>query len=106
MNQLIFDTKAVGEQIPYTVNFSDRLQAGEGINGAAVAVSVFSGTDPSPSSMLVGTATYDAYGNVTQILTGGVVGTLYNIVYLITGTNSHNYVKVGQLAVVSNSDPF
>ena len=50
MNQLIFDAKAVGELQPYIVNFSDRLQFGEGINGAAVAVSVFSGTDASPSS--------------------------------------------------------
>lgn len=106
MNQLIFDEKAVGEQQPYVVNFSDRLQFGESINGAAVAVSVFSGTDLSPNSMLVGVATYDATGNVTQVLTGGLAGVIYTLAYVVTGTSSHNYVKVGQLAVISNSDPF
>lgn len=106
MNQLIFDAKGVGETQPYTVNFSDRLQFGETINGAAVSVTVFSGTDASPNSMLSGTATYDAYGNVTQVLTAGTVGVIYNITYTVTGTGSHNYVKVGQLAVISDSDAF
>jgi len=69
-------------------------------------VSVFSGTDASPSSMLSGAASFDAAGNVTQNLTAGTAGVIYNVVFIVTGTNSHNYVKVGQLAVVSNSDPF
>lgn len=106
MNQIIFESKAVGETIPYTVNFSDRLQFGETINGASITVSVFSGTDASPSSMISGIATYTAAGNVTQTLTGGVAGVIYNIVYLVTGTNSHNYVKVGQLSVIANDNPF
>ncbi len=106
MNQLTFSAKAVGDTQPYVVNFSDRLQFGETINGAAVSISVFSGTDPSPSSLLSGIATYDTSGNVTQVLTGGIAGVIYNVVYIVTGTGSHNYVKVGQLAVLSNSDSF
>lgn len=106
MNQLIFPAKAVDETQPYIVNFSDRLQFGESINGAAVSVSVFSGTDTNPSAMLSGVATYDAYGNVTQALMGGVVGVIYSISYLVTGTGSHNYVKVGQLAVISSNDAY
>lgn len=106
MNQLIFTPKAVSELQPYTVNFSDRLQFGESINGASVAVSVFSGTDPNPSSLLSGVATYDTSGNVTQAITGGLAGVVYNIVFVCTGDNAHNYVKVGQLAVISDSNPF
>lgn len=106
MNQLIFPAKAVGELNPYVVNFSDRLQFGESINGASVAITVFSGTDPNPNALLSGAATYDASGNVTQNLTGGLSGVIYNVTFIITGTNSHNYVKVGQLAVISNSDPY
>jgi hypothetical protein len=106
VNQLIFDAKAVGETNPYVVNFSDRLTGGESLNGASVTVTVFSGTDASPSSMLSGSATYDAYGNVTQNLTGGVAGVVYNIAFTVTATGSHNYVKVGQLAVISDSNPF
>lgn len=106
MNQIIFPPKAVGETQPYTINFSDRLQFGEAINGASVALSVFSGTDPTPSGLLSGVASFDAAGNVTQTLTAGLAGVIYNVVFIVTGTNSHNYIKVGQLAVLSNSDPF
>lgn len=106
MNNLIFNAKAVGELMPYVVNFSDRLQFGENINGAAVNVTVFSGTDPSPASMLSGAATYDALGNVTQNITGGIAGVIYNVVFIVTGTGSHNYVKSGQLAVLANDDPY
>jgi len=106
VNQLIFDSKAAGETAPYIVNFSDRLVGSETINGASVTVSVFSGTDSTPATMLSGSATYDANGNVTQILTGGVAGVVYNIVYIVTTSGSHNYVKVGQLAVIANDNPF
>ena len=106
MNQIIFDAKAVQELQPYTVNFSDRLQFGESINGASVSITVFAGTDPSPSSMISGAATYDTLGNVTQVLTGGIAGVVYNVTYIVTGTASHNYVKVGQLAVIANDNPF
>lgn len=106
MNSIIFDAKSDAEVLPYIVNFSDKLQFGESINGAVVSVSVFSGTDPSPSSMLSGVATYDSLGNVTQVLTGGVSGVVYNIVFVATGTGSHNYVKIGQLAVLSDGNLF
>lgn len=105
MNQIIFPEKVAGEKESYTVNFSDRLQFGEGINGASVTVSVYSGTDPNPGAMVSGSATFDANGNVTQVLLGGLPGVIYNIVYLVTGTNAHNYIKVGQLAV-SSDNPF
>ena len=103
MNQLIFPPKNVGETIPLIVSFADRLQPGEGINGAVVTASVYSGTDNNPSALISGTATYDAFGNATQVITGGVAGVVYTLVYLITGTNSHNYIKVGQLAILSSS---
>lgn len=104
-NIVIFDEKAVSEVIPLVVDFSDRLQAGESINGVAVSVSVFSGTDATPSAILSGAATYSGT-QVTQKVTGGVAGVIYNIFFLVTGTNSHNYGKVGRLAVVSDTDAF
>jgi|SRR5215510_5880551 len=103
MNQVIFSVgeKASTELVPLTVNFSDVLQFGEGINGAGVTISVYSGIDPSPINMISGATTYDSAGNVTQAIQGGVVGVVYTIAFAVTGTNSHNYVKVGQLAVTS-----
>lgn len=107
MNQVIFSVgeKVSTELVPLIVNFSDVLQFGEGINGAGITVSVYSGTDPSPINLLSGPATYDTSGNVTQNVQGGIPGTIYTIAFTVTGTNSHNYVKVGQLAVIA-PNPF
>lgn len=102
MNVVTEATKAVGETLPIVVNFSDTLQAGESINGASCSVTVFSGTDASPNSLLSGVATYDSLGNVTQNITAGVVGVIYNVVFIVTATGSHNYVKLVRIAVVSN----
>lgn len=104
MGGTILASKATTALEPYVVNFSDKLQFGEGINGAAVTVSVHSGVDPSPLSLLDGTVTYDASGNVSQNITGGLAGVIYNLVYLCTGTGSHNYVKVLKLAVLAPED--
>lgn len=102
MNVVIEQTKAVGETIPIIVNFSDALQTGESITGAACNVTVYSGTDTGPSAILSGAATYDAYGNMTQNITGGIVGVIYNIAFVVTASASHNYVKLCRLAVIAN----
>lgn len=99
MNNLVFEDKGVAEVVPLVVNFSDKLQFGEAINGANVTVSVISGTDPTPSAILSGGPTFTAT-TISQNITGGVVGVLYAVAFLATGTNSHNYLKVGSLAVV------
>ncbi len=102
MNVVTEAVKAVGETLPLVINFSDALQAGETITGAGTTVTVFSGTDASPSSLLSGAATYDAYGNVTQNVTAGIVGVIYNVAITVTASGSHNYVKLARLAVISN----
>ena len=106
MNVVTEQIKAVGETLPLVVNFSDALQLGETINGASCNVTVFSGTDASPSSILSSTATYDASGNVTQNVTAGIAGVIYNVVFIVTASGSHNYVKLARLAVVANDLPY
>lgn len=105
MNQLIFPAKGIGETQPYVVNFSDRLQFGEAINGAATTASVFAGTDPTPVNILSGSPTYTST-TVTQLITGGVAGVIYTVVFTVTGTGSHNYTKVAQLAVIDPNASF
>lgn len=100
MEQLLFSDKATTEVIAISVNFADRLQYGESVNGATVAIVVASGVDPTPAAMLVSPATYTTT-TVTQELTGGVAGVTYTLIYLATGSNSHNYAKQGYLAVVA-----
>lgn len=98
MDTVILPEKASGETIPLVISFADRLQYGETINGASVTVTVLSGTDPSPSSMLSGAVSFTA-NTLTQVITGGVIGVTYMIVFLVTGTASHNYIKEGRLVV-------
>lgn len=102
MTLVVFPSKPVGETTAYTFDFSDRLQFGESLNGASVALVVASGTDPNPSAMLSGPPAFNAT-KVTQNITGGVVGTIYGIACTATGTNSHNYVKQGSLAVLADT---
>ena len=100
MDNVIFSDKATTETIPLTVFFGDRLQYGETVNGASVTCVVVSGIDPSPSAVLSGTATYTA-NSVTQNVTGGIAGVTYMLIFLATGSNSHNYVKQGRLVVMA-----
>jgi hypothetical protein len=97
MDTIILPEKASGETIPLVVNFSDRLQYGETINGASCSVTVLSGVDGSPSSML-GSLSYTST-TVTQVITGGVIGVTYMVIFVVTGTASHNYIKEGRLVV-------
>ena len=105
MNIVTFDEKSLSEVIPLTVNFQDRLQFSESITGATVTASVFSGTDPTPAAILSGAPTF-ASGAVTQVITGGVVGVIYSIVFIAAGSATHTYVKVGRLAVTADANSF
>lgn len=99
MTLVVFPAKGIGETAPYTFNFADRLQFGEAINGASVSLSVRSGTDPNPTLMTPSPATFTGTV-VTQDITGGVAGVIYDVTCTVTATNSHNYVKQGTLAVI------
>ena len=99
MTLLKLPSKTSAETLPITFNFSDKLQFGETVTGSAVACSVFSGTDPSPTSM-VGTIT-NTSTTVTVTITGGVTGNLYLLVCVATASGSHNYSKEGRLAVIA-----
>lgn len=100
MDTVIFSEKGIGETVPLTVTFADRLQYGETLNGANVQVVVLSGVDPSPSSMLSGAVSFNS-NSITQNITGGVAGVTYMVIFIATGTNSHNYIKEGRLVVTT-----
>lgn len=105
MITVILPVKDISETLPIPVNFSDMLQFGESISGASCVASLFSGTDGNPGAIVSGAATYTAT-TVTQTITGGLAGNTYTLAFLVTGTNSHNYVKVGQLSVINSSSPY
>lgn len=96
----IFDAKVSSVDGSATFSFSDELAVGESLSSASVTATIYSGTDATPSGLLNGPATKSG-GQVTQLLTGGVVG----VVYLLTCTGltsaSETLVREGYLAVVS-----
>ena len=105
MKNLTFPAKSVGEAYPITVSFVDVLQGAETINGASCSVLVSSGTDASPSSMLSGAITFTTT-TVTQVIQGGIAGVIYILVFTVTATGSHNYVKIGRQAVLVDGNNF
>ena len=91
--------KYLGELKPITFDFSDLLAVGETISTQVVAATVYSGTDASPSSLISGSATASG-AVVTQKVTAGTLGVIYELTCTITTSNSNTYLQVGLLAVV------
>lgn len=83
MSRVELPAKLLGETVAEAFDFTSRMGPAETISSASVAVSVFSGTDPSPSSMRNGSASISGQV-VTQSITGGVLGVLYLLVCTVT----------------------
>lgn len=81
---LSFDNKAPQETEFFWFNFASLLASGDTLlsSGAAIVITVVSGTDPSPSSMLAGANQVEEGYLVGQLITGGVNG----VKYLLTCT--------------------
>jgi hypothetical protein len=83
--RVILNPKKQGETIPEAFNFISSLGAGETIASAVCTCTVYSGTDPHPSSLIDG-ATSISGTVATQGITGGIVGVMYEL--LMTATTS------------------
>lgn len=99
MNRAELPNKLAGETKPITFDFSDVLASGETISTQGVAATVYSGTDASPSSLISGSATASG-AVVTQKVTAGTLGVIYELTCTITTSLSNTFLQVGLLAVV------
>lgn len=102
---VVAPTKRSDARIPIEFPFADQLQFGETISGQAVTCVVSSGTDPTPSNVLFGAPTLSGT-NVTQVVTAGVEGVIYQLVCAVTGSLGHIYTKGAKLAVVNDPEAF
>jgi hypothetical protein len=96
----ITEPKNILEVVPYTVDFSDMLGAGDSIIHSSIiaTVSLFNGTDTNPSLMLFGLA--DITGNVvTQNIQAGIPGNIYELLIQVTTTLGYVYEKVTRIAI-------
>jgi hypothetical protein len=94
--------KAVGEVYLLSANFTDLLAAGDYLTGCVVTVTVYSGYDLSPSSMLlgnpiVGTAT------IGQVIQQGVPGTIYDWVFLAATVGGKELELKTKIAIAPSS---
>ena len=91
--------KFAAETKTYAFDFSSLLAVGETISTAVVAASVYSGADASPSSLISGTATI-ASAIVTQKITAGTEGVIYELACSVTTSAGQTLRLPGYLAVL------
>ena len=98
MARLQLQPKLTGETRNETFDFISRLAVGETISTQVVAATVYSGVDASPSAVVSGSATASGT-QVTQKLTGGVAGVIYQLICTITTSAGQTLQLAGLLAV-------
>lgn len=99
LTRVDFPPKPASSLESYTVDFVDAIPAGDSISAQSVVASVYSGTDASPSAIISGSATASGT-RVTQKITGGTVGVLYQLTWTATTAAGLLLKKTGFLAVV------
>ena len=100
MNRIVLDPKLAAATEKYTFDFASNLASGETISTQSVTATVYSATDCSPSSIISGSAS--ASGSVvTQAITAGTVGVIYELDCAITTSASQTLHLVGLLAITT-----
>ena len=91
--------KLVSETVLRSADFGDDLASGETITSQSVTVTVYSGTDASPSSLLSGSAS--VVGSVvSQVFTAGTLGVIYQALFTAGTSASRTLKRAGYLAVI------
>lgn len=103
-NRVEFPPKLSGVTDTYPFDFISALSSGETISTAVVTVSVYSGTDPTPSALVSGGAAISGV-QVTQKLTGGLPGVLYIVLCTITTSLTRTLQLSAYLAIPTQSVP-
>lgn len=99
MSRVIIQPKFTGEIRNQTFDFISSLATAETISTQVVTCTVYSGVDPSPSSVIMGAAT--ASGTiVTQKIGGGVAGVVYELRCTVTTSVGQTLQLTGYLAIV------
>lgn len=84
MNRVTIPSKFLGDSpIISPWDFISLLKASETISTATVTATVYSGTDASPNAIISGAASFSGTV-VSQKVTGGVLGVIYELLCTIT----------------------
>jgi hypothetical protein len=99
MENVITRSKFVNETISIVFDFSDQIRSGESISSCTIVVSLFTGADSDPSTILY-QAPLITGNTVNQKFRLGVPGCIYEIYFLITGSLGTHAEKVTNLAIL------
>lgn len=98
-----FSYKITSENEQFTFDYSTVMATGETISTATCVVTVQNGTDPSPSSILVGTPVVSGQ-LAAQRIYNGLDGVIYRIAMTVTSSLSNTYTIVADLPVLSSAN--
>lgn len=101
MSRVVLPPKLLGETVNEIFDFTSLLAVGETLSTASTTASVYSGTDASPSSIINGSASISG-AKVTQSITGGTLGVLYELLCTVTTSASQTLSLSAYLAVAPN----
>jgi len=104
MSFVVIPTKIQATTIPISVDFISQLVDGEALVSSDVTLSVFSGVDASPDSMLLGASSL-LRNTITQTFTGGEIGVVY-LLNFAAGTNYGNSIVIQAYLAVVDQTPF
>lgn len=101
MSRLTLEALRVGETRDEPFSFLSDLAAGETLSAPSSSVSVYSGTDSSPASLLSGSPSVSG-SDVVQRFVGVTAGVIYLVVVQATSSSGETLQREAFLAVVSN----
>jgi hypothetical protein len=102
MSRQVFRPKIVGETVSLVFDFASRLSVGETITGQGSTAYLYSGVDATPTAILSGSPSTSGT-KVTQKVTGGVVGAIYDVLVTVT-TSAGQTLSIGGYVAV-NPEP-
>ena len=97
-SRVTLGAKHASEIVSEVFDFTSRLAAGETISAATVTAFVYSGSDPTPAALISGPAAISG-GKVTQRVTGGFMGNVYDLVCTATTSVGQVLQITGYLVV-------
>ena len=107
MAVLLFPSKTPADVITLSFPFAGQMNFGEAALGMSVNVGVFSGTDPSPGSIILGAPTFSSDNTkVLQQVQLGVPGVIYSIIGAMNTDAGNVYTVTGRLAVEDSLEQF
>lgn len=99
-NRVTLPSKKLGESVIIPFDFTSKLAQGETISTCSCKVYVYTGTDTNPNAMLATASASFSGSVVNQLVTAGVVGTIYELLATVTTSLNQTLELSGYLAVV------